>query len=237
MNLGKLFDTYSLRARLQPALLTLFPLFVPISVWVPALYQTAAGLVGLATACGVTVLLAHVARERGRRAEKQLFTKWGGKPTTIWLRHSDSNLDDHTTRRYHAYLATKVSNWQPPTPEEERADPAATDKRYDTAVKWLLENTRDRSLVFKENVSYGYRRNLYGLRPLGLILAVLSAGANGAALYRTFDGSLESLSPTGVAALMVSIVATLAWLFVVNKAWVRDAADVYARALTSCCET
>ena len=103
MDLGDLFDTYSLRARLQPALLPLFPLFVTIAVWVPGLYHTGAGLAGLATACGVTVLLAHVARERGRRAEIRLFNEWGGKPTTIWLRHSDGNLDDHTTRRYHTW--------------------------------------------------------------------------------------------------------------------------------------
>lgn len=236
MDLGEHFDTYSLRARLQPALLTLFPLFVTAAVWLPVLYQTAAGLLGLASACGVTVLLAHVTRERGRRAERRLFEEWGGNPTTIWLRHRDDNLDNHTTRRYHAYLASNAPGWQPPTPEEERSDPAAVDRRYDTAVKWLLENSRDRPLVLKENVAYGFRRNLYGLRPLGLSLALLCAGANGAAIYYSLEDDLEHLNLAGAASLAISIVAVLTWLFVVNKAWVRDAAHAYARALTASCE-
>lgn len=77
----------------------LFPLFVTIAVWFPALYDFAAGLVALAVACGVTVFFAHVARMRGRFAERRLFSLWGGKPTTIWLSHRDAHLDAHTTSR------------------------------------------------------------------------------------------------------------------------------------------
>ena len=98
MDLGDLFDTYSRQARLQPALLALFPLFVTVAVWVPALYKFAAGLIGLAVACGAIVYLAHLARAWGRKAEDCLFATWGGKPTTLWMMHRDRHLDPQRCR-------------------------------------------------------------------------------------------------------------------------------------------
>ena len=83
MDLTELFDTYSLQARLQPALLALFPLFVTVAVWVPALYDLSVGLVGLTTACGAVAFLAHLSRGVGRKLETHLFDFWGGKPTTL----------------------------------------------------------------------------------------------------------------------------------------------------------
>ena len=235
MKLENVLDLYSLRARLQPALLALFPLFVTVAAWVPALYKWGAGLISLATACGVTVLFAHIARQRGRQAEQLLYQEWGGKPTTIWLRHRSEHLDAYAKRRYHAYLIAKVPDWSAPTLEEECRDPAEADRRYEAAVTWLIANTRDQPLVFKENISYGFRRNLYGLRPFGLAASLLSALGNAFALYHSYNQ--DHLSVSGLAALSISLLLMAAWLFLINKAWVRDAADAYARALIHCCDS
>nr|WP_281722856.1 hypothetical protein [Nitrosomonas nitrosa] len=239
MAIGDLFDTYSLRARLQPALLTLFPAILALAAWYPALYQTAAALGGLVAACGVTLFLAHLARKLGRAVEKRLFAAWGGKPTTIWLRHRDSNLDPHTKARYHAFLAGKVPSWRAPTESEETADAAAADLRYEAGVKWLLEHTRDQKafpLVFKENVSYGFRRNAYGLRPIGFAITVLCTLASGYLAYKGWGADGANVSGVGLGALAVSVIALAAWTFVVTLGWVRDAADAYARALLSACD-
>lgn len=239
MDLGGVFDAYGRQARLQPALLTLFPLFVTVAVWFPALYETGAGLLGLAVACGVTVLFAHVARMRGRSAERRLFSEWGGKPTTIWLRHRDTNLDAHTTRRYHNFLSGHVLDWHAPTEEDERSDSDAADARYESAVRWLLEFTRDRKrfpLVFKENVSYGFRRNLYGLKPIGLAVAVFCIAVNAGLLYWEYVEKAGEISPVGIVVAVVSALALVAWLVVVTPGWVRDAADAYTKTLLSSCD-
>ena len=239
MEFADVLDAYTWEARLQPALLTLFPLFVTMAVWTPALYGLAGGLVGLAIACGAVVYLAHIARERGRRVEGRLFVAWGGKSTIRWLRHRDDALDRHTKSRYHEYFARNVPGWRAPTPEDEAADPDRSDALYDSAVRWLREQTRDRkrfALIFKENVSYGFRRNLFGLRPLGLAVAGLCVVGNGAVLYYELAGDETSISVTGVASLVVSVLATAGWTFVVKPSWVRDAAEAYARALLSSCD-
>lgn len=239
MALGDIFDTYSLRARLQPALLALFPALLTLAAWHPALYQTALALGGLVTACGVTLFLAHVARKLGRSAERKLFAAWAGKPTTIWLRHRDGNLDPHTKERYHAFLSGKVPGWRAPTADEESVDANAADLRYETCVKWLLEHTRDQKafpLVFRENVSYGFRRNAFGLRPIGISMSVLCALASGYLTYRGWGPDGASISGLGLGALALSVVAVVTWTFVVTRSWVRDAADAYARALLSACD-
>ena len=235
MAVGDLFDTYSRQARLQPALFSLFPLFLTVAVWLPALYELFAGLLGFAVACGVTVLLAHIARVRGRSAEAQLFNEWGGKPTTIWLRHRSDQLDPRTKSRYFVFFEKKILEWERPSMEEETADPMEADQRYDTAVRWLLEYTRERKrfpLVFKENVSYGFRRNLFGLKTISLIVGSACIVANCIALYRNF----APFHVAGASALVVSIATVVVWGVIVKSPWVRDAADAYAKALLASCD-
>jgi hypothetical protein len=146
MELGKLFDAYDLQARLQPALLTLFPVFVTVAVWFPSLYTFGTGLVGLAVASGVTFVLAELARFYGRKAQARLYLSWGGKPTTAWLRHQNENLDKHTKRRYHAFLEQHVRGWHAPSTTDEIDSPKNADLLYDAAVKWLLEFARDQNV-------------------------------------------------------------------------------------------
>jgi hypothetical protein len=236
----QLFDTYSLRARLQPALLSLLPLFITIAAWFPTLYEAAAALVGLAAACGLTMLLAQIARVRGRMVEEQLFSSWGGKPTTMWLRHRDDHLDTHTKARYHVCLAQRIPDWQAPTIQEEGDRSAEADARYDSAARWLRERTRDKGrfpILFHENVSYGFRRNLYGLKAIGTVLAALTTALNGALLY----GEIPVAAPVGSSsigalAFAFSILALATWLVIVTPTWVRDASDAYARTLLASCD-
>ena len=239
MNLNSFFDKYSLQARVWPALLVLFPLLVTLIVWVPRVYELAVGLSGLALASGAILLLANIARSMGRRVEPSLFEEWKGKPTTLWLSHADGNLDDRTKARYHKFLSEHVDDWTAPSPEEELKDPDAAAAAYDSATRWLREKTRNQEkfgLVFKENVSYGFRRNLFGLKKVGLAISVLCGIGNSWALCAgSLDG--EKLShPEGFASLILSLLMILAWTFIIRPRWVRDSADGYARALLATCD-
>jgi len=232
------FDLYSLRARLLPALLALLPLFLATALWSPELYDFGTSLAGLAVACGLTVALAHFSRGRGRAVERRLVHDWGALPATLWLRHSDCTLDHETKARYRAYLEKNVPHWSAPTPAEELSSPDAADERNGSAVKWLIENTRDRrrfSLVFEENVSYGFRRNLLGLRPVGSAIAI---AVTLWFAYRTYSGLSDPLNPgwREIAAIAMIVIITLWWTKVVTQRWVRDAADAYARALLAACD-
>ena len=239
MKFFDLFDTYSRQARLQPALFVLFPLFITIAIWLRPLYDMAASLVGLAVACGAIIFLAHLSRSFGRKVETRLFAEWGGKPTTTWLLHNDCNLDAHTKARYRAFFTNHVPDWTAPSQEDESTDYDAVSAAYDSAVRWLREATRDRSkfdLVFRENVSYGFRRNLYGLKMLGLVVSITCVAGNIGALCYDYFSTFSKIEPAGLVSLVISVVITVGWFVIVRQTWVRDSADSYTRALLAACD-
>jgi hypothetical protein len=96
----------------------------------------------------------------------------GGLPSTVMLRHSDTTIDPITKARAHEFLAQQVK--QPaPTPVDEANDPAKADHFYTACGNWLRENTRDHdkfNILFEENISYGFHRNLLGLRTIAFVL-------------------------------------------------------------------
>lgn len=234
-NLSTLFDVYSLKVRLRPALLTIFPGAVTVALMFPDVYRSyAAGIVSLAASCGVLALLAQTARFLGRKMETRLYAKWGGIPTTAWLRHRDNNLDSVTKARYHNYLQQHVPKLKIPTAMQEAKDAAAADENYRSASKWLLERTRDKEkfpLVFEENTNYGFQRNALALKPVALAVLVLCIG------FVVVDVYVRSeVAASTAISLGVSVLALMMWLAVVSEAWVKDAAHAYARALLAGCD-
>ncbi len=255
INLTGMFDTYGRQARLYPGLLTLFPPLLAAIAWFPALITSSIGttLLTLASACGLLYGLGVVSRTQGKKVEKRLLRQWGAWPTTIWLRHASDCLQPQTLARYHGYLTAHVPGLTLPSRDEEARAPQEADLAYASAVKWLQERCRGKAypLVEKENAEYGFRRNLRGMRPLGLTGCLLAAILSVAIIvdgHRDLAAALASLSsaecwraisgiaPTILSATVVNLLAVLGWLVIVKDSWVRDAGDQYARALLANCD-
>jgi hypothetical protein len=227
---GARFDAYTRKARFYSYLLALFPVFLAVLAWVPEAEKVVGGIVSLGLTCGGAYLLSELGRERGRKLEPALFELWGGKPTTLALRHSGASNPVLLERR-HKQIKT-VTGLDIPTAAEEQADPRKADQVYDAAVAVLREKTRDRArfpLVFEENRSYGFLRNLWGLRPTGITFALGALGASGTRAFLV-PGPL-TLTCAGVTAGVLGF-----WLLQVTPKWVRMAANAYARALLASVE-
>jgi len=233
------FDSYGIQARLRPALLALFPLFMAAAIWFPDVYKIASGLVGLAVACGLTVILGQLSRNQGLKAQNKLMKEWGEMPTTKYLRHLDSSIDEHTKARYHAFLEDKIPNWETPTRTEEMESPEKIGDRYRSAVRWLREHTRDTKkypLVFNENTSYGFRRNAFGIKYFGIIISLSVCVF---LLEKLTYFSLKQLISEEIQYFLVallSIALLFWWIFGVTKKSVYMAAQGYARALLAVCD-
>ena len=235
------FDAYSYRARLLPALLTVLPVLLTAMILYPSLYTgTGAAVASLAVWCGALWFLANVVRTLGRAAEKTLHAEWGGLPTTSMLRHRDDQLDVHTKRRYHRFLATRVPGLRLPTEADELADPIAADATYRSGVKWLFEYTRKASnfsLIRIENTAYGFRRNLYGVKPVGLLLCLACAALTGVSLAAVRPTALHAMPAPMLLLCVLLLVIAACWVLFVTKTSVLDASRAYARALLAACET
>lgn len=256
IDISKLFDSYSRQARLFPGLLTLFPIILTAIAWFPRLVTSSWGatLVTVATSCGLLYGLSVLSRSRGKKVEKRLLAEWGGWPTTIWLRHREEHLPPPVLARYHTFFARNVPLFVAPSPEQERADPKAADAMYASAVKWLQERCRGKAypLVEKENAEYGFRRNLRGLKPIGVAACLAALLISVLAVVWRYDSILPAMSnfsmpallaalsaikPAAIGAICVDLAALAAWFAIVRDEWVRDAGDQFARALLSCCDT
>ncbi|HJU04522.1 MAG TPA: hypothetical protein VJ692_05165 [Nitrospiraceae bacterium] len=127
-----------------------------------------------------------------------------------------------------------------PTQEEETADPGAADLIYSSAVEALKEQARGDELVEKEVTEYGFRRNLLGLKPYGILLCALGAalGIAQMGLYEFSHPSFTWLNDNAFkfSAVALSLGAVAAWTWFITKPWVFEAANQYARALLATCD-
>lgn len=234
----KVFDAYSLRARLFPAIIASAP---ALAAWAFLISWKALGISNTVTTAAALVLLfaiADLARSRGRAIEPRLYAERGGMPSITMFRRSDSSIDDIIKERYRAFLANKLGV-AAPSEEAERADQTAADAFYEQCGVWLRQNTRDSKefpLLFNENVTYGFRRNLLGVKWLALVLnlavVVICLG-----LLRRDNWVLDSqLSKHAVVVLIIAAIHATYILFAVRKTAVWDAARAYARELLLSCE-
>lgn len=236
--LNLITDRYERQARVTPALLVALPVLAPLICVYGPKHPMLVALVGLISTCGVVFALANIARGRGKKVEERLVTKWGGMPTTLALRHRDTFFDRVTKQRYHTDIMKKLGIPMP-TADEEATDPDKADDSYIAATRRLRELTRDdKQLLLKENIAYGFHRNMLGMRGAGIGTSVLGL-AYGLVISQALFLSPFRFEPTALASpglagaltIAISLFLLLSWLFYFNEDRVRSIGFVYAERL------
>ncbi len=227
------FNTYSLKARVYPSVIVLLPCFILAIVYVTNVelyyhYLTSFACFGI-----FSFVLSQIGRDNGKKKENRLFKYWGGKPTSMILRHSNDHLDIHTKKRFHAKLEQTIPYIKIPTHEEEMENLQAADAIYDSCTKWLISKTRDESrysLLFKENINYGFRRNLWGMKTWAIGIIAICILVHSFMITQKFT-SIEIVKTKDWMLLGVFILFALFWLIMVNREWVKITAFSYAERL------
>ena len=228
INLSKYTDPYERKARLYPALLCIFPVIVAISISYPSIYKTLSGIVVLGAAIGMMQFISHLARDKGKAIEYELFHKWGGIPSVVVMRYSDNAIAPPAKVKYHSILSKK-SGIQAPTREDEESNPESADEVYLSWSDFLRGKTRDTKkyhLVFKENINYGFRRNLLGLKWFCVVFGVI-----GLAILNLPIISGKEFTDTMLFMTTLIVIYTLIFVFVVNSNWVKVVAKEYGKQL------
>ena len=238
-------DGYDLRARLIPALLVIVPVPVTVVCLASTPSKVATSVLSILVASGASFALSRVARNAGKRVEPSLFRRWGGAPTTQLLRHANSTIDPITKARYHTVLSKGIGQAMPSVAEE-RGDQHAADRIYSAAVIWLIGRTRDAKrfpLVFKENVSYGFHRNAFGMRPLGIVVSIaavlatlLVAGVLRFTQPLILPPDAQAVTVERLISLAVALTMVAAWGVVFREGSVKSAAFAYGIRLLEACD-
>ena len=227
------FDSYSLQSRVLPAVIFMLPFFIEANYIIALLdYQ----IVISATISNILLfvslsLFANWARYFGRKKEQQFFKKWGGAPTTRFLRENNTEYNPYKRKEVKKYLKMMFNNLKMPTAEEERLHMGDCDKKYEAYVSDLRSLTREPkkfALLQSENRNYGMWRNLYGLKNAALVVIFIFFITN--LLLAIFIPSVMSVTNCVILSTILMILA-LIWLFVVTQTKIKDIAECYARQL------
>ena len=176
-------------------------------------------------------LLMQANRRRfGKRREGALWDNWGGPPTTRFLRHGNNEFNANTRNRIHDNL--RRFGLYIPSQDEQNQNPQEADDFYESCTDELRRRTRDSNrfhLVFKGLKEYGFRRNIFALKPYGLIFSALSFGL---CLIMGFDDwRAGNLSGSALVPGVINLGLIIVWLVWFTEKGVRLTADRYANFL------
>lgn len=231
------FDSYTWRARVLPMFIVLWPIGIACGLWLPNLMLAARLIGAIAGPLGLAMLLSQLGRDLGLRKQRALWDGWGGSPTVQMLRHKNTNVNPVIRDRYHQRFSALRPDLTLPSDAEESANPAQADQIYEACVQYVIGQTRDHKrfpLLFKENVNYGFRRNLWGVKPIGITICVLGLIACVIRSWVTTNTPDFTAAATAVALILIILIF---WLFCVNARWVRITAEAYATRLLEACES
>ena len=239
-----MLDRYDRKVRLRPALLCGLPLVASVVLLIPELGAVWGSVGVVIIYCGGSMVLVQIVRDLGRALEVRLYQSWGGKPSVVMLRHTDSRLPKPIKDRYRYFLSRAILGLALASPQEEAASPEQADAEYESANRWLLEHTRDHTrfdLLFTENMNYGFRRNLLALKQIGLGIdaaaLLLVIGMVVASWTGEFASTIQALSPEWWVSVVITAGHTLLFVAYIRADWVRTSAETYAQQLLAACDS
>lgn len=224
-------DKYAIKARLYPTFIVLLPAFLTGLFYVTNFEKYYHYFTAIISVSLFTFLLSQLGRDRGKRKEPSLFKYFGGKPTTQILRHQNSHIDRFTKERYHNALSLKIGIPMP-SYEQEFQDPNIADETYESCVRFLLSKTRDKAkfkLLFNENINYGFRRNLWGMKSWGIAIIFICIFIH--FFLSTKNINQFSLKDSDIILFVFYLISLMFWTIVVTREWIKVIAFVYAERL------
>ena len=223
-------NPYFAYARAFPVYITIVPVALVLFSILPEGIDWQLGGVASFVLLPLSYLCKQIGGDFGKKRESALWNKWGGSPTTRFLRHDNTEFNQIIRNRIHDKL--RSLGFYIPSQEEQEQNPQAADTYYESCVYEVRRLTRDRERfprIFEELRDYGFRRNIFALKPYGLTLAALSCLV---CLMMGFDDwKTENLSGLTIVPGLINFGLTLVWIRWFTEGAVRIAADRYARCL------
>jgi hypothetical protein len=237
MGILKLFDAYTIRARVVPALIAGLPTLAFLFLIIPWDHFSVSQLISATMAFVLLFAVADLARYLGKNVEAKLGTR---TTPELWFRENEA-IDTISKDRYRDFIARQL-NVPAPSADMETSSPTDAYQFYLSAGTWLRDHTRDQKkfcILADELSSYGFRRNLLGLKPVALILNLLVLLSSLIAMMVDLPIDLPALDSSGrlVTAIVAVVFHSALMTFFVTKDFVRQASQSYGIQLILCCES
>ena len=242
MKLGDLgigMDQYDRRARLMPALLVILPATLAVVALAPDAVLGWGGGIALIVQAGGSFLLAQFVGDIGKRKEPKLFESFGGRPTERLLSHQHAPNRVILAER-HKRLRKLFPKIKIPTAAEEQRDPEGALEIYTACcdkLRGLLRAQKEKFAdVHRENTHYGFRRNLWALKPAGIVVTFVALASVGAEMFGSVSAR-QSISLVQPVVAAIDGLLLFSWMFLITESWVKRAALLYAERFMEALDT
>lgn len=225
----KVIDGYSIYARFFPSIITALPLLV---LWFFLskdfkLNELMSFLLSIKFCGGITISVvalyfyAQIIRITSKYFENRYFNKRSGFPTTYLLTYDDHTFSKSYKDKYRE-LVKKHFDLDLLNETEEISNSNEARKRLNEATKQIILKVKDGQLVKKQNIWYGFVRNLTG----GVIFSVIFCIINVIAGLTVYKSNLLII-------LSVILLVVYGCVFLFHKPILKQNAEVYANQLIS----
>jgi hypothetical protein len=225
-------DKYTISARFYPSIIVVFPLVVigvSFSIDINKYYQILASL-GISAA--LAYFISNLVRENGKKKENWLWNKWGGAPTSQLFSINNTTIDSISKKRIYSTMIELI-------PESASVITRNIENElndlYKTWTKYLIAKTRDNkiySLLFKENINYGFRRNLWSMKVVAVLILITVLVANYVIVAMKIGFiKILSYSMSFYISELILFVLLVIWLTLITTTWVQTQAFSYAERL------
>lgn len=230
-------DKYTLGARIYPVMIAML---VPTAstLWLMNWsMQTMASFLPPTAILACLALFAALVRSAGKKIEAKFYMQWGGKPTTLLLLYETSSLNKLTINGIRKKLESACEGLTFLNEEQEGANKKEAEDICEYATIQLRQKTRDPekfSLVFKENVNYGFFRNLYAIKNYAIFLNISII------FYVFFEYIMPNrgtITPVAIYTTIANTASIFFFIYTINEEKVKEAAYTYARALLEAVES
>ncbi len=236
VKLSEHFDDFTRQSRVMPVIVASIPLFFAAlakGFSFSGLVET--GFMAVLLVAAVS-LLYRLARDMGKRCEERMDKRLGAKPSVILLRFSDPSIGAVSKRKYHQRINEVFGLALPLEASDETAE---SDGQYDAAVRSLknrANSDREKEFrVYQQLKEYHFYRNLYGIKPVAIVIYALLAFRE---LWLIPDFSAEGLFlhpfPEYIS-LYIFALGILLISFVTRKG-MKERSYSYGKALIESCE-
>lgn len=160
-------DKYTLGARVYPVIVIMLVPVTSMFFFMDLDVKNLMSFLPLTALLALAALFAALTRSSGKKIETQLFDQWGGKPTTLLLLYETSTFNKTILDGIRKKIESICDGVKFLDENQELLDKKKAREICEYATLQLIQKTRDETkfnLVLRENISYGFFRNLYAIR-------------------------------------------------------------------------
>ena len=222
-----ILDSYYIRARLSPYIIVFAPIALTLFLCFDDVFNMVSSTVVICILLALTNYIPVI--QRVICAKKVQFVNYAA----LLLSPDNKEIDDISKRRYYIKLAKMDSSFEVFNHGGEQDSITAC---CESAVILLRAKTRDDHIVYEENISYGFCKNMLLAKSAGIITCAVIIITIVIYSY-TFYEDIISISKNNWVALLLVVILLLFWLFGVNDRIVEVSGKRYAKALIRAIDT